>query len=65
MKPSKTKEICQVCGDNYSSENLELGICCGRNMIVVDNENYEKELENHERCIEKAKKKGRKDRVVR
>ncbi len=30
------KCVCQACGDNYSNENYELGVCCGLPMVYVD-----------------------------
>lgn len=56
MKPSKTKTVCQVCEDNYSSENYELGMCCGKPLIIVENKDYKEQKEQHDRFIARALK---------
>ncbi len=48
----RTKTACQRCGDNFSNEGFELGMCCGLPLVEVPftKEDWEREIK-----IEKVK----------
>jgi len=42
----KTKTTCQKCGDDFSNESFELGICCGLPLVEIPftKEDWKKEI---------------------
>ena len=55
----KYKVLCQVCHDRYGDEEFCFGVCCGKDMVKVPKDDYDKIVNDKDKINDLIKEKGK------